>query len=60
MQRPMNLHIAPHEIYPTERCNNVPPAGSIEILDMPQMATFVYDFYMERIQAMKIAFEVRQ
>lgn len=54
----MNLQIAPHETYPSERSNNVPPVASMEMLDMPQMATFVYDFYMQRVEAMKIAFEV--
>ena len=54
----MNLQIAPHEVYPGERSNNDPPVAMMEMIDMPQMATFVYDFYMQKLEAMKIAFEV--
>ncbi|KAK6621554.1 hypothetical protein RUM44_001361 [Polyplax serrata] len=57
MQRPMTLQIAPHETYPGERSNTAPPAASMEMTDMPQMATFVYEFYMQRVEAMKLAFE---
>lgn len=58
MTRPMTLRIAPHETYPTNRDNCAPPAASVEMSDMPQMAAFVYDFYIQKVEAMKSAYYV--
>lgn len=59
MQRPLKLLLAPHETYPTQRLNSCPPQGNpMEMEDMPKMATFVYDYYIKKVQAMKTAFYV--
>ncbi|CAL1675407.1 unnamed protein product [Lasius platythorax] len=54
MQRPLKLQLLPQELYPTERPNNaVPSMVPMEIEDMPHMAKFVYDYYMEKVSGMK-------
>jgi intron-binding protein aquarius len=59
MARQLKLHIVPHEAYPTQRLNNSVPQGAPqEVEDMPQMAAFVYEFYIQKVQAMKSAFYV--
>lgn len=57
MMRPMKLQIAPHETYPCTRENSTPPIHSMEIEDMPQMAAFVYEFYIKKVEALKAEFE---
>ncbi|XP_023721856.1 RNA helicase aquarius [Cryptotermes secundus] len=57
MARPLKLHIVPHEAFPAQRLNNCAPQGAPqEVEDMPQMAAFVYEFYIQKVQAMKSAF----
>jgi intron-binding protein aquarius len=59
MARPLKLHIIPQETFPTQRPNNCAPQGAPqEVGDMPQMAAFVYEFYIQKVQAMKSAFYV--
>jgi len=59
MARPLKLHIVLQETFPTQRLNNSAPQGAPqEVEDMPQMAAFVYDFYIQKVQAMKSAFYV--
>jgi intron-binding protein aquarius len=59
MARPLKLHIIPQETFPTQRPNNCAPQGvAQEVGDMPQMAAFVYEFYIQKVQAMKSAFYV--
>ncbi|KAL6255928.1 hypothetical protein P5V15_013168 [Pogonomyrmex californicus] len=54
MQRPLKLQLLPQELYPTERLNDaVPSTVPMEIEDMPHMAKFVYDYYMEKVSGMK-------
>lgn len=54
MQRPLKLQLLPQELYPSERPNNaVPSMVPMEIEDMPHMAKFVYDYYMEKVSGMK-------
>ncbi|KAM0730024.1 RNA helicase aquarius [Formica fusca] len=54
MQRPLKLQLIPQELYPTERPNNIVPSMvPMEIEDMPHMAKFVYDYYMEKVSGMK-------
>ncbi|KAG7202604.1 hypothetical protein KM043_009794 [Ampulex compressa] len=54
MQRPLKLQLLPHETYPTERLNDAAPSmPQMEIEDMPHMAKFVYDYYMEKVSGMK-------
>ncbi|XP_034238562.1 RNA helicase aquarius isoform X1 [Thrips palmi] len=57
MERPLNLHLAVDETYPCTRPVDQAPANPpMEVQDMPQMAQFVYDYYIEKVQAMKNAF----
>ncbi|XP_063231396.1 RNA helicase aquarius [Bacillus rossius redtenbacheri] len=57
MARPLQLYIAPQETYPTQRLYTMTPAGEpLVVADMAQMAAFVYDFYIQKVQAMKSAF----
>jgi intron-binding protein aquarius len=59
MAGPLKLHIVPQETFPTQRLNNAVPQGTpLEVEDMPQMAAFVYEFYIQKVQAMKSAFYV--
>jgi intron-binding protein aquarius len=59
MARPLKLHIVPREAYPPQRLNNcAPQKAPQEVEDMPQMAAFVYEFYIQKVQAMKSAFYV--
>lgn len=59
MERPLKLHLAVNEIYPSTRPVDQSPAEPpLEVQDMPQMAQFVYDYYIQRVQAMKSAFYV--
>ncbi|XP_396990.3 RNA helicase aquarius isoform X1 [Apis mellifera] len=54
MQRPLKLQLLPQEHYPTERLNNaIPSTSSMEIEDMPHMAKFVYDYYIEKVSGIK-------
>nr|CAD7575589.1 unnamed protein product [Timema californicum] len=57
MARPLKLYTCPQESYPTQRLKDSPPAGKPQIVDdMAQMAAFVYDFYIQKVHAMKSAF----
>lgn len=59
MERPLKLHLAVDETYPSTRSVNQPPANPpMEVQDMPQMAQYVYDYYIQKVQAMKAAFYV--
>lgn len=50
MRRPLNLALIPSENYPTARLNEETPAAApLEIVDMPHMAKFVYDFYLNKV-----------
>lgn len=52
MQRPTDLRLLPDETYRTERLStqeDFPDAMVIQ--DMPQMATFVYDLYRKKVEA---------
>ncbi|XP_018395286.1 PREDICTED: intron-binding protein aquarius [Cyphomyrmex costatus] len=54
MQKPLKLQLLPQELYPTERPNDaVSSIVPMEIEDMPHMAKFVYDYYMEKVSGMK-------
>ncbi|XP_002731855.1 RNA helicase aquarius-like, partial [Saccoglossus kowalevskii] len=52
MQRPLQLHIAPNEIYPPARKVVERPLDILIVRNMPHMAQFVYDFYQRKIQMM--------
>lgn len=59
MERPLSLHLAVDETYPCTRpVDQAPSSPPMEVQDMPQMAQFVYDYYIEKVQAMKNAFYV--
>ncbi|XP_063985951.1 RNA helicase aquarius [Diachasmimorpha longicaudata] len=56
MRRPLKLQLLPHEVYPTKRLNDEEPSvPPMEIEDMPHVAKFVYDFYMNKVSGMKEA-----
>ncbi|XP_048393345.1 RNA helicase aquarius isoform X3 [Stegostoma tigrinum] len=51
--RPLQLHIVPSEYHPTNRRNgNIPTHLMRVIKNMPEMANFVYNMYMQMIQNM--------
>jgi len=59
MARPQQLYLAPQETYPGTRPADQQPEGSAQLSeDMPQMAAFVYDFYIHKVQAIKSAMQV--
>ncbi|KAF3427637.1 hypothetical protein E2986_08383 [Frieseomelitta varia] len=61
MQRPLKLQLLPQEHYPTERLNDaIPSTSPMEIEDMPHMAKFVYDYYIEKVSGMKESQKVWQ
>nr|XP_034177201.1 RNA helicase aquarius [Osmia lignaria]XP_034177203.1 RNA helicase aquarius [Osmia lignaria] len=61
MQRPLKLQLLPEEHYPTERLNDeIPSTPPMEIEDMPHMAKFVYDYYIEKVSGMKESQKVWQ
>lgn len=65
MARPIQLHLCPWECFPTKRHLEMhydhqqlqqlsrPP---VIMQDMPQMAKFVFDLYLNKVKAMKTAF----
>ncbi|XP_035724204.1 RNA helicase aquarius-like isoform X1 [Vespa mandarinia] len=54
MQRPLKLQLLPQETYPSDRLNDaIPSTSPMEIEDMPHMAKFVYDYYMEKVSGIK-------
>ncbi|XP_046750844.1 RNA helicase aquarius isoform X2 [Diprion similis] len=59
MQRPLKLHILPSEMYPAQRLNESLTASvnllseTVIIEDMPHMAKFVYDYYVDKVSTMK-------
>ncbi|RZF44564.1 hypothetical protein LSTR_LSTR001322 [Laodelphax striatellus] len=57
MSRPPHLHLCPWETFPATRKHMTAPAKPPLIMhDMQQMAKFVFDFYIQRVQNMKAAF----
>lgn len=52
-QRPYKLHLAHGELFPTERATHEKPQRRLIMEDMPEMAKYVYQFYMETIKAMQ-------
>lgn len=55
MQRPQNLRILPQEVYPTERLtsNKVDDKDIKSVENMSEMAEFVYNLYMGKMEEMK-------
>ncbi|KAI9551525.1 hypothetical protein GHT06_021858 [Daphnia sinensis] len=53
LQRPTDLRLLPEETYRTERLSTEEPDTDavMVINDMPQMATFVYDLYRKKVEA---------
>ena len=56
LQRPTDLRLLPDETYRTDRHANrqeedVSPDGALVIHDMPQMATFAYELYRKKVEA---------
>lgn len=58
-RRPTKLHILLNELYPSQRFNNDKPSTQpLVVEDMPHMANFVYQYYMDRVKALKMQYEV--
>ncbi|CAH1791178.1 unnamed protein product [Owenia fusiformis] len=52
-ERPLKLHLAPHETYPAERpSDQTPRCNPLVIEDMPHMAQFVFDYYKDKVSRM--------
>jgi hypothetical protein len=53
LQRPTDLRLLPEETYRTERLSTQEPDADAAMVmnDMPQMATFVYDLYRKKVEA---------
>ncbi|XP_064421049.1 RNA helicase aquarius [Latimeria chalumnae] len=50
--RPLRLHIVPAEYFPTDRLKDTIPTYPVQVIkNMPEMANFVYNMYMHRIQS---------
>ncbi|XP_050420307.1 RNA helicase aquarius [Adelges cooleyi] len=55
-QRPLKLQLLPTDFYPTNRLLDSKEDVQQQVFivqDMPQMAKYVFDFYLERVQALK-------
>jgi hypothetical protein len=52
VERPLELELVPGERYPSQRAVNaaVPPALVLRVRDMPHMARYVYDMYIDTIR----------
>lgn len=60
-RRPTKLHILLNELYPSQRFNNDKPSTQPMVVeDMPHMANFVYQYYMDRVKALKMQYEETQ
>ncbi|EDW66854.2 RNA helicase aquarius [Drosophila virilis] len=55
MQRPLKLRLLPSDAYPTERLTSEPVADNISktVENMSEMAQFVYELYMTKIDQLK-------
>ncbi|XP_059617588.1 RNA helicase aquarius [Phlebotomus argentipes] len=61
LNRPLDLQILPHETFPCERTVSDPLPGSVlTVTHMTQMAEYVYQFYMHKVNEMKVAMETMQ
>lgn len=55
MERPTELHLLPDEMYPGERTIEDSTPQATIIKNMSQMADFVFKFYMQKVETLKIA-----
>ncbi|XP_062502366.1 RNA helicase aquarius-like [Corticium candelabrum] len=54
MERPLNLYLAPEEMYPPcRKSDELPPSHPFIVEDMPRMAHYVYHLYNRRMQEMQ-------
>ncbi|KAG7297975.1 hypothetical protein JYU34_018735 [Plutella xylostella] len=62
LERPLELELVPGERYPAQRGAGapVPPALAMTVRDMPHMARYVYDLYLERVRDCKQSYERAQ
>jgi len=60
-RRPLQLHLAPHETYPSNRKNTDACEGHPLIINsMQHIAQFVFDFYKERVQRLMVQHGVKK
>ncbi|KAG6449940.1 RNA helicase aquarius isoform X1 [Manduca sexta] len=59
VERPLQLELVPGERYPAQRRNEaqVPDSLILRITDMPHMARYVYDMYIEKVRDCSKQFE---
>jgi len=53
MNRPLELTLLPNEVYPGDRNINDNSKETTVIQDMSQMAEYVYQYYMRKVNTMK-------
>lgn len=54
MSKPLLLELYPHERHPTKRAvGTTLPEPPLIINDMPHLAQYVYDFYIEEVKKIK-------
>lgn len=59
VERPLELELVPGERWPAQRAigANVPPTLVLTVKDMPHMAQFVYNMYLDRVKQCKDQYE---
>ncbi|XP_047033898.1 RNA helicase aquarius [Helicoverpa zea] len=62
VERPLELELVPGERWPAQRGASalVPDAMTLRIRDMPHMAQYVYDMYLDRVRQCKDQYERSQ
>merc|ERR1711936_182817 len=53
MQRPLQLHLCPNEVFPSQRVASVSAPNPVIVYDMPMMSKFVTDFYEKKVKELK-------
>lgn len=57
----MKLHLLPTDYYPTNRLLDKPidPQSHVFVVqDMPELAKYVFDYYLQRVQELKLVHQV--
>uniref|UniRef100_A0A2S2NUY0 Intron-binding protein aquarius n=1 Tax=Schizaphis graminum TaxID=13262 RepID=A0A2S2NUY0_SCHGA len=55
-KRPLKLHLLPADYYPTNRVLDSPIDAQSQVFivqDMPEIAKYVFDYYLQRVQELK-------
>lgn len=60
-KRPLKLHLLPADYYPTNRLLDSPVDHQSQVFvvqDMPEIAKYVFDYYLQRVQELKLVHQV--